>query len=84
MVEVSVGGVAVANGSTISATGEMQVTCNAPYVLTVDGVEWVPTSSAAEVDTYLLSTSGLVRIFINGKRYFIFSNVIRPTFPLPI
>lgn len=74
------GGVAVADGATLSATGEMQVTCNAPYVLTVDGVEWVPTASAGGVDTYLLSTSGVVRIFINGTRYFIFTNVISADF----
>lgn len=74
------GGVAVANGSTLSATGEMQVTCNAPYVLSVDGVEWMPTASAGGVDTYLLSTSGVVRIFINGTRYFIFKNTITADF----
>lgn len=75
-----VGGVAVANGSTLSTTGEMQVTCNVPYVLSVDGVEWVPTASAGGVDTYLLTSSGVVRIFINGTRYFIFSNVIAVDF----
>lgn len=74
------GGVAVANGSTLSATGEMQVSCNVPYVLSVDGVEWVPTASAGGVDTYLLSTSGVVRIFINGVRYFIFSNTVAHDF----
>lgn len=77
---MTVGGVAVADGATLSATGEMQVTCNAPYVLTVDGVEWVPTASAGGVDTYLLTSSGVVRIFINGTRYFIFSNVIAVDF----
>lgn len=80
--EVTVGGVAVANGSTLSTTGEMQVTCNAPYVLSVDGVEWVPTASAGGVDSYLLSTGGVVRIFINGTRYFIFKNVIVPDFAI--
>ncbi len=77
-----VGGVAVANGSTLSTTGEMQVTCNVPYVLTVDGVEWVPTASAGGVDSYLLSTGGVVRIFINGTRYFIFTNSIVQDFAI--
>lgn len=75
------GGVAVADGSTLSTTGEMQVTCSAPYVLSVDGVEWVPTASAGGVDTYLLSTSGVVRIFINGTRYFIFKNELTLDMP---
>lgn len=74
------GGVAVANGSTLSATGEMQVSCNVPYVLSVDGVEWVPTASAGGVDSYLLSTGGVVRIFINGTRYFYFVNNVVPQF----
>lgn len=74
------GGVAVANGSTLSATGEMQVSCNVPYTLSVDGVEWVPTTSSDGVDTYLLSTGGVVRIFINGSRYFYFVNNVVPQF----
>lgn len=76
------GGVEVANGSTLSTTGEMQVSCNVPYVLSVDGVEWVPIASAGGVDTYLLSTSGVVRIFINGTRYFLFTNTIVSDFDL--
>lgn len=78
--EVTVGGVAVADGATLSTTGEMQVTCNVPYVLSVDGVEWVPTASQDGVDSYLLSTGGVVRIFINGTRYFMFTNTITADF----
>lgn len=76
------GGVEVANGSTLSTTGLMQVTCNVPYVLSVDGVEWVPTMSDSGVDTYLLSTSGILRIYINGTRYFYFVNSLSLDFGL--
>lgn len=70
----------VANGSTLSTTGEMQVTCNVPYVLSVDGVEWSPVASAGGIDTYLLTTGGVVRIFIGGIRYFFFRNVLTTDF----
>lgn len=80
VVEVSVGGVAVSDGATLSTTGEMQVTCNVPYVLTVNGVKWMPVASVGGVDTFLLSTSGVVRIFINGTRYFLFKNTITVDF----
>lgn len=60
----------------------MQVSCNVPYVLSVDGVEWVPIASAGGVDTYLLSVSGVVRIFIGGVRYFIFTNSIVADFSI--
>lgn len=76
------GGVAVSDGATLSTTGEMQVTCNVPYQLTVDGVEWTPISSADGVDTYLLSVGGVVRVLVNGLRYFYFVNSIAYDFDL--
>lgn len=60
----------------------MQVSCNVPYVLSVDGVVWSPIASAGGVDTYLLSTSGVVRIFINGSRYFMFTNSVVADFAI--
>lgn len=76
------GGVAVSDGATLSTTGEMQVSCNVPYTLTADGVPWVPISSDGGVDTYLLSTSAVIRIFSEGTRLLTFSNVLSLDFVL--
>lgn len=70
----------VALGSSISASGEMLVRCNNTYRLVVDDVEWSPVSSSDDGDTYVLSTSGNIVIYVEGERVFFFRNTINADF----
>lgn len=69
-------------GSSISTTGEMLVNCNQPYVLEVDGVTWSPISTSTDGDVYLLTTSGHIVIYVDGKRVFFFENNIVSDFDI--
>lgn len=54
----------------------MLVYCNKPYVLKVDDVEWAPIGTSDGADLFLLSTSGIVEVFVDGSRIFFFRNSI--------
>lgn len=73
-------GQAVTIGSSISATGNMLVSCNRPYVLKVDDVVWSPVEVLDGADRFILSSGGLVEIMVDGERIFFFRNSITPAF----
>lgn len=56
-------GQAVSIGSSISTTGQMLVRCNKPYVLKMDDVVWSPIGHQDDGDVFVLTTSGLLRLW---------------------
>lgn len=58
----------------------MVVRCNKPYVLKMDDVVWSPIGTRDGGDEYVLSTGGMVTIFVDGTRVFFFRNEITPDF----
>lgn len=69
-------GQAVSIGSSISTTGSMLVYCNKPYVLKVDDVVWSPIGTRDGADEFVLSTGGLVTVYVDDERVFFFRNQI--------
>lgn len=70
----------VSIGSSISATGNMLVSCNRPYVLKVNDVVWSPVEVLADADRYILTSGGLIEIMVDDERIFFFRNSVTPDF----
>ena len=79
-VEVSVNGLAVANGSVISAVGPMTVTSATRTRVIVDGIEWTPVSREGNTDIYSLTVGGRITIFDDSSIVFTYLNDYAPDF----